>query len=124
MLAVVVAVIGVVGVIARLPGAGALPAPCDHSALRDGVIVCGAGDPVEGGAELDGRAWLFGRKLDVNRASAGDLERISGVGPSLAARIVEERTRRGRFASLDELDDVDGVGPKLLAKLALVVEVR
>ena len=122
-LVILLAVVAVAGVIARVrddaPSARALPAPCPAPARRGAVVLCdGNGD------DLGGRAWLFGRRLDVNAARASDLERIPGVGRRLAERIVDERARRGRFARLDELDDVEGVGPKLLATLATWVEVR
>lgn len=108
-----------VGVLSRVRGPGVVPAPCPAPALRDGVLTCdGAGAPV--GA----RAWLVGHKLDVNLASVSELEQISGVGPSLARRIVEARAQRGRFRSLEELDEVGGVGPKTLAKLAEFLEVQ
>jgi competence ComEA-like helix-hairpin-helix protein len=58
-----------------------------------------------------------GERLDPNRASADELSRLPGVGPSLAARIVERRERRP-FRTLADLDSVAGVGPALLRRLA------
>jgi competence ComEA-like helix-hairpin-helix protein len=63
------------------------------------------------------------RPLDINRASAAELARLPGVGPSLAQRIVQERERRGRFESPDALREVMGVGPKKLAALRDLVTV-
>jgi competence ComEA-like helix-hairpin-helix protein len=57
------------------------------------------------------------RPLDLNRASADEISRLPGVGPSLARRIVEERDRRGRFESPDGLRGILGLGPKKLAAL-------
>ena len=57
------------------------------------------------------------RPLDLNRASADEISRLPGVGPSLARRIVEERDRRGRFESSDSLRGILGMGPKKLAAL-------
>lgn len=99
--------------------AGDALAPCPAPALRGGLLVCD-GD----GAPAGARAWLAGGKLDVNAATARELEEIPGVGPSLARSIVEARTARGRFSSLEELDEVSGIGPKTLAKLSAVLEVR
>ncbi|HTU62787.1 MAG TPA: helix-hairpin-helix domain-containing protein [Polyangiales bacterium] len=64
-----------------------------------------------------------GEPLDLNRAALGDLLLLPGVGPKLAARIVEERERRGGFASLDQLAEVKGVGPKKLALLRGLVTI-
>ena len=55
------------------------------------------------------------RPLDLNHASADEISRLPGVGPSLARRIVEERDRRGRFESSDSLRGILGMGPKKLA---------
>lgn len=57
------------------------------------------------------------RPLDLNHASADEISRLPGVGPSLARRIVEERDRRGRFETSDNLRGILGMGPKKLAAL-------
>jgi competence ComEA-like helix-hairpin-helix protein len=55
--------------------------------------------------------------LDLNRATEDDLDRLPGIGPALAARIVEMRTRRGTFGAVDELRRVRGIGDAMLARL-------
>jgi competence protein ComEA len=55
--------------------------------------------------------------VDVNLASAAELERLPGVGPALAARIVEARARDGPFGSVDDLRRVRGVGGATLERL-------
>jgi competence protein ComEA len=55
--------------------------------------------------------------LDLNTATAADLETLPGVGPATAAAIVEDRDRNGPFASVDDLDRVPGIGPAKLAAL-------
>jgi len=55
--------------------------------------------------------------IDINRASAAELQRLPGIGPVIAARIVEER-RKGPFKSVDDLRPrVLGIGPKKLRML-------
>lgn len=67
------------------------------------------------------RALLDGRPLDLNRASASELELLPGIGPRLAERIVSDRTARGPFRSVQELERVPGVGKgKLRAVEALL----
>lgn len=56
-------------------------------------------------------------RIDVNRATAAELAVLPGVGPRLAERIVEDRERRGLFASLDDLQRVSGIGPATLERL-------
>jgi competence ComEA-like helix-hairpin-helix protein len=55
--------------------------------------------------------------LDVNLASAADFERLPGVGPALAARIVDVRAREGPFGSVDDLRRVPGLGNATLERL-------
>jgi competence protein ComEA len=56
-------------------------------------------------------------RVDLNRASAAELDALPGIGPVLARRIVEHRERAGPFRSTDELRAVRGVGPRLLERL-------
>ncbi len=59
--------------------------------------------------------------LDINSATAGELEALPEVGPSLAAAIVAWRDANGPFTSLEDLDAVDGVGPRMLETLAPLI---
>jgi competence protein ComEA len=54
--------------------------------------------------------------IDVNHASAAELQRLPGVGPVLAQRIITEREKKP-FRSLEDLRRVSGIGPKTLEKL-------
>jgi competence protein ComEA len=59
--------------------------------------------------------------LDLNTATAAQLDALPGIGPALAAAIVEYRTKHGPFRSVTGLLDVPGIGPaKLDAIRALV----
>ena len=55
--------------------------------------------------------------INVNTASAEELERLPGIGPALAERIVSHRQAHGPFASLDDLTDVPGIGRAKLEAL-------
>jgi len=59
--------------------------------------------------------------LNVNRATAVELERLPGIGPSLARRIVADREARGPFATVQALDRVPGIGPALVGRLGTLV---
>ena len=54
--------------------------------------------------------------ININRASAKELESLPGIGPVLAARIVEYRKSNGPFTSVDDLKKVPGVGGAKLEK--------
>jgi len=62
-------------------------------------------------------------KLNLNRATAKELEALPGIGPALAARIVAYREEHGPFAALDDLLRVPGIGPKTLDRLRDLVTV-
>ena len=58
-----------------------------------------------------------GEQVGLNSATLADLERLPGVGPSMAAKIITYREQSGGFAKVDDLSLVPGIGPKKLAKL-------
>lgn len=60
---------------------------------------------------------LFGVKVNLNTASKEDLEALPGIGPSVAQKIIEDRTQNGPFSSIEELDRVKGIGPKTIEAL-------
>ena len=55
--------------------------------------------------------------IDVNVATADELETLPGVGPATATAIVTERERNGPFVDVDDLDRVPGIGPAKLDAL-------
>jgi len=61
------------------------------------------------------------RPLDIDRASAAEIEALPGIGPTLAQRIVAARDSAGTFGSLDALCSVSGVGPAIAQKLRPLV---
>jgi competence protein ComEA len=64
-----------------------------------------------------------GEALDLNTATAEQLDALPGVGPVTAAAIVAWRQANGKFTSVDQLADVDGIGPARLDKLRRLVRV-
>ena len=76
---------------------------------REGTVgTTGSGGATEGSG--DAAATL----IDVNTASATELEALDGVGEVIAAAIVQYRTENGPFTSVDQLEDVSGIGPATL----------
>ena len=72
--------------------------------------------------EVDGDSLLVleqgvGASININRASAGELEALPGVGPATADQIVRDREANGPFASVDDLTRVSGIGPATVEKL-------
>jgi competence protein ComEA len=59
---------------------------------------------------------VLGLPVDVNAAGAHELAFVPGLSRSLAAAVVEDRDRNGRYAAVEELLRVRGLGPKRLAR--------
>lgn len=63
-------------------------------------------------------------KINVNIASASQLEALPGIGPVLAGRIVDFREREGRFQKPEDIMKVSGIGPKVYDNLKDSITVR
>jgi competence protein ComEA len=63
------------------------------------------------------RAILAGVGVELNTATAADLEAIPGIGPRLAERILSHRAAHGPFATPDDLLEVRGIGPMTLWRI-------
>lgn len=55
--------------------------------------------------------------VNLNTATATDLDGIKGIGPSKAKAIIDYRTKNGPFKSVEDLKNVKGFGEKSIAKL-------
>ena len=55
--------------------------------------------------------------VDLNAATASDLDSLPGVGPVMAGRILDWRTAHGRFTSVDQLREVSGIGARTFERL-------
>ncbi|MEA4987895.1 MAG: helix-hairpin-helix domain-containing protein [Anaerovorax sp.] len=56
-------------------------------------------------------------KVNLNQADSMELQKLKGVGPSTAERILEYRREYGSFKSIEELKNVKGIGEKTFEKL-------
>lgn len=80
------------------------------------------GEPTEG---TDGPAGVLDDgRVDLNRATPGELETLPGIGPVLAQRIVDHRERHGPFTAPGDLRAVPGIGERTFQSLADLVVVR
>ena len=68
-----------------------------------------------------GSAAQAGSKVNVNTATAEQLQELPGIGPSTAQKIVAERSSNGPFAAVADLTRVSGIGEKKLASIADLV---
>ena len=88
------------------------------SSVTSGSAPASGSSPVPGSTKPKG-----GEVVDLNAATAEQLDALPGVGPVTAAAIVAWRQANGRFTSVDQLADVDGIGPARLDKLRPLVRV-
>ncbi|MGQ9684419.1 MAG: helix-hairpin-helix domain-containing protein [Anaerolineae bacterium] len=65
-----------------------------------------------------------GGPVNLNTAAVGELESLPGIGPALAARIVEDRIANGPYTTVDDLMRVRGIGAATLDKIRPYVMVR
>ena len=92
------------------------PAP-ERFAAAPAAADTAASSPPVGDAASARPTGVKAARLDLDSASVVDLDRLPGIGPVLAARIVEHRRVHGRFHRVDELLLVPGIGPRLLERL-------
>ena len=84
--------------------------------LADGEQVLVAARGVGAAAGLPGGGAQSG-PVDLNSASAEQLDGLPGIGPVTAQKIVAYRQAHGPFTSLDDLDGISGIGPSRIENL-------
>jgi len=57
------------------------------------------------------------RRVNINAADLDELVGLKGIGKVLAGRILEYRSQKGQFGSIDDIKNVKGIGPALFDKL-------
>lgn len=93
---------------------------------RVAVGLVGVPAPVESGsgtATADGGDGTTAGPINLNTATATQLEELPGIGPSLAASIIAEREKLGGFKSVGQLQDVRGIGELRFADIKDLVSV-
>jgi competence protein ComEA len=98
-------------------GPGLLEALAPHAAFS-------GGPPRAAPPSAAGPAAGPGAPLDLNTATAGELDRLPGIGPAKAQAIVAYRDSHGPFRSGADLAGVPGIGPALAARLQNLAVVR
>ena len=90
---------------------GNTPASSPTADAKSGVV----GVPASSGSA--------GALVNINTASAAQLEELPKVGPAIALRIIEYRTQHGPFATLEALMNVKGIGPSTFEALRAFITI-
>lgn len=76
------------------------------------------------GTQRSGSGFLAGGLLNINTASAVELEALPGIGPALAERIVAYRTEHGPFGAIEAIMDVSGIGESIFGQISAQITVE
>jgi competence protein ComEA len=91
------------------------------AALAVGLI---AASPAAAAAAIpQSQAEAQAKLVNLNTATANELATLPGVGPAVAARIIEYREKNGAFKKIEDLMNVRGIGEKTFLKLKPLVTV-
>jgi competence protein ComEA len=101
---------------------GRAPGPGEPQQLLSAVVSAG-GAPPDRPSTRPGSAAPEGALVNLNTASAAELDVLPGVGPVTAGAIVAWREANGPFTAVEQLSEVDGIGPGRLDKLRPLVTV-
>ena len=104
------------------------PAALEHFRVAESVVHLPEGAPPLAEGDREGQADEAppavvqtddgeASRVDVNAASAAELQELPRIGPKTAARIVQYRRDNGPFGTLDELRRIPGIGPRTVEKL-------
>ncbi|MFP4686785.1 MAG: ComEA family DNA-binding protein [bacterium] len=63
-------------------------------------------------------------KININTADNNQLQKLTGIGPATARKIIEYREKHGHFSTLDDLSNVSGIGPVTVDNIRGDAEVR
>lgn len=83
-----------------------------------------AGASGGGASAAGGASQATGTAVNVNTATAADLDALPGIGPSTAQKIVDDRTANGPFATIEDLMRVSGIGAAKVESLRDLVSVK
>lgn len=105
-----------------LPGDDLEPVrPSTRAVDTDDTPSAGVDDPADTARALDPSVLT---RVNVNTASAAELETLPGIGPKRAADIIQDRESNGPYRSVDDMQRVKGIGPRTVEKLRELVRVE
>ena len=78
------------------------------------------------------KSWTYGTalggkvhgKININTASAEELQRLPNIGPAMAEKVIAYRQENHGFQSAEDLMQVSGIGPKKYAKISPLIKIH
>lgn len=104
---------------------GVAPPPEAQAAAAPAPEASTGASPPSGsdGSSGGGAATGTGAKVNLNQATVEQLDALPGVGPVTAKKILDWRTKNGRFSRIEQLREIDGIGERRFAQLREVTTV-
>ncbi len=85
--------------------------------MEDGVVISGSGMNDENNSSSGNNSKNEKVKININTANVKELQKLSGIGESIALRIVTYRKENGKFNSIEDLKNVSGIGENKFNKI-------
>ena len=85
--------------------------------MEDGVVISGSGMSDENNFSSGNSSKNEIVKININTADVKELQKLSGIGESIALRIVTYRKENGKFNSIEDLKNVSGIGENKFNKI-------
>lgn len=95
----------------------------ETTAFRPDAFAGSASRPDTTETEGNGEENRESNRININQASAEELQQLPGIGPAYASRIVHWREQNGSFTSIAQLIEIRGIGPKRLETLRPLITV-
>lgn len=85
--------------------------------MEDGVVISGSGTSNGNDSNRGNNSKNENVKININTANVKELQKLSGIGESIALRIVTYRKENGKFNSIEDLKNVSGIGENKFNKI-------
>ena len=85
--------------------------------MEDGIVISGSGMNDGNNSNSGNDSKNENVKININTANVKELQKLSGIGESIALRIVTYRKENGKFNSIEDLKNVSGIGENKFNKI-------
>ena len=90
---------------------------CECPDINDACITSQLEPLIEEKKQTSSKSEVTNNKISINKATAEELQSLSGIGESKAKAIIEHRDKNGQFKTIEEIKNVPGIGEALFEKI-------